>query len=215
MSIRAASSAPTRLSDVWEDEAELRRQVADGDRKASREMVDRYLAAITRFAARLLGDRAEAEDVAQETFLRLWRQAHRWQPRARLSTWLYRVAHNLCVDRLRSRQTRAAAPPPEPPEGPPDPGALLESRDAAEAVAQALGQLPERQRAAMVLTYYEGLRNYEAAEVMDVTVDALESLLARARRQLKKQLVHPRAGGAGVRDHRRKQRARGAQGAKP
>ena len=72
MSTRAASSAPTRLSDVWEDEAELLRQVAEGDRKASREMVDRYLAAITRFAARLLGDAAEAEDVAQETFLRLW-----------------------------------------------------------------------------------------------------------------------------------------------
>ena len=215
MSNAAASLTPTRPSDEWEDEAELLRQVADGDPKASREMVDRYLAPITRFAARLLGDAAEAEDVAQEAFLRLWRQARRWEPRAKLSTWLYRVAHNLCIDRLRSRQIRAGAPPPESPEGPPDASTLLENRDTAEAVTQALRELPERQRAAMVLTHYEGLRNYEAAEVMDVTVDALESLLARARRQLKKRLLSARAGGAGDRDHRQEREVRGPKGAKP
>ncbi|MBW2525157.1 MAG: sigma-70 family RNA polymerase sigma factor [Deltaproteobacteria bacterium] len=187
MSTRAASSTPTRLSDPWEDEAALLQQVADGDRAASRELVDRYLGAITRFAFRLLGDRAEAEDVAQESFLRLWRQARRWEPKAKLSTWLYRVAHNLCIDRLRAKKTRAEAPP-DGDEASLDASDLLERRRVVDAVAAALEELPERQRAALALTYYEGLRNYEAAEVMDVSVEALESLLARARRQLKKRL---------------------------
>lgn len=205
MSTRAASSTPTRPSDAWEDEAALLRQAADGDAGASRELVDRHLAAITRFAFRLLGDRAEAEDVAQEAFLRLWRQARRWKPKAKLSTWLYRVAHNLCIDRLRARRTQAS--PPEPSEGPLDASALLERRQVADAVSRALDGLPERQRAAVVLTYYEGLRNYESAEVMGVEVDALESLLARARRKLRKALRHTRAAAAG--DDRETQTASG------
>lgn len=187
MSNRTASSEPSPAAGTWVDEAELLRQAAAGDQAASREIVDRHLPAITRYAYRLLGDAAEAEDVTQETFLRLWRQARRWKPRARLSTWLYRVAHNLCVDRLRVRKTRADAQP-ERPEGPLDAGELLERREVSSAVAQALDELPERQRAAIALTHYEGLRNYEAAEVLEVSVEALESLLARARRQLRKRL---------------------------
>lgn len=200
MSSRAASSETDGLSSAWQDEAALLARVAAGDPAASRAVVDRYLGSIHRFAYRLLGDQAEAEDIAQEAFLRLWRQAARWEPRATIGTWLYRVARNLCVDRLRARQTRRQAPPPEPPEPTPDGASLLERRELSESVQQAIEELPERQRMALVLVHYEGLRNYEAAEVMEVHVDALESLLARARRQLRQRLRPLREGrGAPVR----------------
>jgi len=188
------SSASERPAGAWQDEAELIGRVAAGSAAASRLLVDRYLPLITRYAYRCLGDAAEAEDIAQETFMRLWRQAPAWQPRAQLSTWLYRVAHNLCVDRLRARRTRTGAPLPEPPEPPPQAPALLERREVTAAVVRALDELPPRQRTALALVYYEGLKNYEAAEVMGVQVDALESLLARGRRKLKQRL---RPGGSG------------------
>ena len=188
MSAAAASSDSDGSISAWRNEAALLRKVAEGDEAASRTMVDRYLKPIHRFAFRMLGDRAEAEDVAQEAFLRLWRQAPRWKPQAKLSTWLYQVAKNLCVDRLRARKTRQTAAPPHPPEQPPNGAASLERRQLSESVQAAIEQLPERQQAALVLVHFQGLRNVEAAEVLDVKVDALESLLARARRQLRKRL---------------------------
>jgi RNA polymerase sigma-70 factor (ECF subfamily) len=188
MSPAAASSDTDGSTSVWQDEAALLHQVAEGHRAASRTVVDRYLAPIHRFAFRLLGDRAEAEDVAQETFLRLWRQAPRWKPKAKVSTWLYQVARNLCVDRLRARQTRQEAAPPNPPESAPNGASLLERRQLSERVQGAVAQLPERQRMALVLVHFQGLGNIEAAAVMEVKVEALESLLARARRQLRKRL---------------------------
>ena len=193
MTSAAASSDPERPLRAWEEEAAVVRRVAEGERAASRQLVDQYLKPVTRYAFRMLGDAAEAEDVAQETFVKLWREAARWQPRAKLSTWLYRVAHNACVDRLRARKTREATPLPELSAEGQQPGELLERREASEAVAHALSELPERQRAAIALVYYQGLRNYEAAEVLGVKVEAVESLLARARRQLKRVLRPPSA----------------------
>jgi len=200
MSPAAASSETDGSISVWLDEAALLRQVAEGDGVASRAVVDRYLTPIHRFAFRLLGDRAEAEDVAQESFLRLWRQAPRWKPKAKVSTWLYRVARNLCVDRLRARQTRQDASPPNPPEPAPNGASLLERRQLSETVQAAVGQLPERQRTALVLVHFQGLGNIEAAKVMDVNIEALESLLARARRQLRKRLrpLHDRPDDAAI-----------------
>jgi len=196
MSPPSASSNTNGSPSEWQDEAALLRRVAAGDGAASRIVVDRYLGSIHRFAFRLLGDRAEAEDVTQEAFFRLWRQAPRWEPRARVGTWLYRVARNLCVDRLRARKTRQDAAPPEPPEPAPNGAALLERRQLSESVQAAIAQLPERQRSALTLVHFEGLGNIEAAKIMDVTVEALESLLARARRQLRKRLkpVQPSRG---------------------
>jgi RNA polymerase sigma-70 factor, ECF subfamily len=170
-------------------DAELIGRARAGERAALRRMVDDHLPSITRFAFRMLGDRAEAEDVAQETFLRLWRELDRWEPRARLSTWLHRVAHNLCVDRLRARrQVRLTddAEVADPQEGV---AARLESLERTEALSGALGALPERQRAAVTLVYHQGLSNREAADVLGVEVDALESLLARGRQGLRKLLA--------------------------
>lgn len=169
-------------------DAALIRKVAGGDAKAARSLVDAHLATITRFAFRMLGDSSEAEDVAQESFLRLWRQADQWQPRASISTWLHQVAHNLCVDRLRTRRPVGDDSVDQPDSQLPAP-AQLEQHEQSKAVQRALSQLTERQRAAVALVYFEGMSNQQAAEVLGVHVDALESLLVRARQSLRQQLL--------------------------
>jgi RNA polymerase sigma-70 factor (ECF subfamily) len=172
------------------DEQALVARVADGDVRAYRELVDRHLSGIHAFLFRLMGSRAEAEEVAQETFLKLWSKAGSFVPRAKPSTWLYRVAHNLAVDRLRRRHdTRAEAEPDEMPASG-RPGEQLEQKQLAVAVQTALAALPERQRAAIELVHYQGLSTTEAAEVLDVGEHALESLLARARKKLRETLAH-------------------------
>jgi len=165
---------------------DLLARIARSDSAAVREMVARKLPRLLALAARILGDRMEAEDVAQEAFLRIWRLAPRWEPgRARFDTWLYAVAFNLCRDRLRRRREVYVAEQPDTadPSSAPDRG--LDERDNTRTVESALAMLPERQREAIVLQYYEELSNLEAAAVMGISVEALESLLARARRNLR------------------------------
>jgi RNA polymerase sigma-70 factor (ECF subfamily) len=184
----ASSTDETESLSQRENDGELVRRVAAGDKGASRALVDRYLRSIVSFAYRMLGDVAEAEDVAQETFLRLWKNADRWEPRAKLTTWLHHVARNLCVDRLRSRRKVSAGEVPDHADSRPGAALQLESRQRDRAVQEALSELVERQRAAIALVYYQGLSNREAADVLGVDVDALESLLARGRRALRKRL---------------------------
>jgi RNA polymerase sigma-70 factor (ECF subfamily) len=160
-------------------------RVGKGDAEAARAMVVRKLPRLLALATRMLGDPAEAEDVAQESFVRLWRQAGRWRAGgARFDTWLHRVALNLCYDRLRRRET-AVEKVPERADPGPAPDQRLEEADTTRRVASALQALPDRQREAIVLAYYQGLSNIEAAEVMEISIEALESLLARARRRLR------------------------------
>ena len=142
----------------------------------------------------MLGDTAEAEDVTQETMLRLWRIAPDWQATGRaLGTWLYRVASNLCIDRLRRRRASAATPARDRRRGARAPLRRLEARDRAAALDAALGALPERQRLAVVLRHFEDRSNPEIAAILDVSVEAVESLLARARRALAAALAAARA----------------------
>ena len=168
------------------DEA-LMLRLQGGDETAFNELLDRHLKPVAGFAYRMLGDAAEAYDVAQETFLRLWRFRAAWQPRAQLRAWLLRVARNLCVDRFRRREVVTDRMPEEI-----DlrigPSGELQRKEAATLVGDALAGLPERQRAAIALVYYEGHSNTEAAKVLGVSVDALESLLARARRGMRRHL---------------------------
>lgn len=161
---------------------------AKGDAGAARVLTGRHLGRVYGFAARLLGDRAEAEDVAQEAMLRLWRGAADWRAgEAQLSSWLYRVTVNLCTDRQRSkarRRTEALEEGAEPPDDRPDAEAALMQRERADALQAALATLPDRQRQAVVLRHIEGLTNPEIAAILEVGVEAVESLTARGKRAL-------------------------------
>jgi len=177
------------LAAVDPDE-ELLMRVADGDPAASRALVGRKLPRILGLAQRMLTDSTEAEDVAQEAFLRVWRQAPRWRPgQAKLDTWLHRVTLNLCYDRLRRRREIATDNPPEVADEGPAPDRGLQAQDTGRRVSAALARLPDRQREAVVLCHYQELGNIEAAAVMGVTVEALESLLSRGRRALRAALA--------------------------
>jgi RNA polymerase sigma-70 factor (ECF subfamily) len=163
---------------------------ARGDAGAARELARRFTPRALGYAARLLGgDRAEAEDVAQEAMLRLWRQAPAWREgEAQLSTWLYRVVTNLCTDRIRARARRGGGvdlddAPEVADDRPVGPLPLIEA-DRMAALSAALAALPERQRQAVVLRHIEGLSNPEIAGIMDIGVEAVESLTARGKRAL-------------------------------
>jgi RNA polymerase sigma-70 factor (ECF subfamily) len=164
-------------------------RVGRGDGEACRALVERHLGRVVALAARVLGSAAEAEDVAQEVFTRVWTSAGSWRPgAARFTTWLHRVALNLCLDRLARRREAPLESAPEPVDPGPTPAARLEEAEVRQRVGREIAALPERQRVALALCHYEGLRNIEAAEIMGVTVEALESLLARARRTLRVRL---------------------------
>lgn len=165
----------------------------NGDRQAFARIVGRNIDALTRFAERMLGSRVEAEDVVQDVFLRAWKQTGSWRSgEARFSTWLHRVAMSRCIDRVRGRRETVmddisllASP-----DLPPDHG--LQQQSVAERVRLALAGLAERQRAAVILCHYEEMTNIEAAATLEVSVDALESLLARGRRALRAALLPER-----------------------
>lgn len=162
---------------------------ANGDRAAACALTRRITPRVLAYAHRLLsGDRAEAEDVAQETMLRLWRVAPDWrQGEAKVVTWAYRVATNLCTDRLRVNRRRGRIGLEDAPDVP-DPALGVEDRlvrdDRLGALRSALAQLPGRQRQAVVLRHIEGLSNPDIAAVMDLGIEAVESLTARGKRAL-------------------------------
>lgn len=132
------------------------------------------------YAARTLNDRAVADDVAQDVMLRLWSNAGSFDPgRAKFSTWLYQIAYHRCIDELRRRSRLSEWRPDE------EEPVAAEGDNRKDALAAALGRLPERQRSALVLTYYQGLANREVASMMGISVRALESLLVRARKALR------------------------------
>ncbi len=166
-------------------------RVGTGDHAACHALVERHLARIVAFAGRVLGDRTMAEDVAQEVFLRLWSHAQRWQPSgARLTTWLHRIALNLCLDWLARRREAPLDNVNEPVDLKPHASVLLQAQDLVRQVEKAMDALPDSQRIAITLCYYQGLRNKEAAQMMEISVEALESLLARGRRTLKSRLCN-------------------------
>jgi len=168
-------------------DADLVRSAGAGDAQAASALVRKHLPRMISLARRMLNDAAEAEDVAQEVFLRVWREAPRWKPGgAKFETWMHRVALNQCYDRLRRRREKA------------DPDAGINIADpaplASEAwlaqqrtvkVGAALAKLPERQRSAIELVHFQELTNIAAAETLEISVEALESLLSRGRRALK------------------------------
>lgn len=160
--------------------------MARGSPEALGVLVDRHTQALFRVAWRMLGNSADAEDAVQETFAKLWSQAAHWKPSGLgAGSWLRRVCVNHCLDRLRRRKHVADVEIPERA----DPSVGVEQGIAAEQTRQiardAIMRLPERQRLAIILTYYEELPNAAVAEILDLNIKALESLLVRARQALR------------------------------
>lgn len=169
-------------------------RAAAGDAAAVRALVNRYSSGVLALATRMLGDTAEAEDVTQETFIRAWKALPGWEPRAKFSTWLHRVALNLCYDRLRKRREVLAGDQlPDRPDTALGPQDVLDQAQRVKAVETAIAALPERQSAALTLCALQGHSQAEAADIMEISVEALESLLARARRTLRTQLLNGRS----------------------
>ena len=175
---------------------DLMRRVGKGDRAACQTLVERHLGRVVTFAHRMLGSRHDAEDAAQEVFLRVWAAAAGWRGGSRFTTWLHRVAANVCLDRIAKVSTMRDAPTAELPEiADPHPGPSVgaEAAEVKHHVLDALAALPPNQRLAVTLCHCEGLRNVEAAAIMGISVEALESLLARGRRAMRARL-RPMAG---------------------
>ncbi|MEZ5685283.1 MAG: RNA polymerase sigma factor [Paracoccaceae bacterium] len=166
----------------------------NGDPAAARSLTLRFAPLAFRVAYRMLGDRAEAEDMAQEAMLRLWKIAPDWRNgEAKVSTWLYRVVSNLATDRLRRRRGVGLDEAPEIEDGRASVLDGMIETDRAAALQAALQALPERQRKAVVLRHIEGLSNPEIAEAMEIGVEAVESLTSRGKRGLAKLLAGQRA----------------------
>ena len=168
---------------------ELMAAVARRDGRAFERLVQRHLGWSLGFVERMLGSRAEAEDLVQTAFLRVWQGAARWEPKAKFSTWLYRVLHNLCMDQFRTRRAGSEALDEALPDETPGSEERMIGLQREERVRAALAALPARQRAALVLCYYEERSQAEAAALLGVSEGALESLLSRARATLRKWLA--------------------------
>jgi RNA polymerase sigma-70 factor, ECF subfamily len=165
-------------------------RVQHRDQEAFTRLLDRHLGGVQRFLLRFTGNQADADELAQEALLRIWSHARRWQPeRVKFTTWLYRIARNLAIDRHRQRRDTNSVELATLIDEGPDAATLLDAARRTQRMQAAVAALPERQRSALMLCHFEGFSNQDAAAVLDVSVDALESLLARARRTLKTNLL--------------------------
>jgi len=182
-------NAPREATGLEEtSDEDLMPQVAKGDESAFRRLAGRHAAKTFALTRRMLGNDADAEEIVQEAMLRVWVNASRWRPDAAFRTWLYRVTFNLCLNRRRQKVFAPLDDVSEPPDPSPSAADEIERLQTEGLVAKAIGALPDRQRAAIVLTYYEGLSNGEAASVLETTISSVEALLVRAKRTLRAEL---------------------------
>ena len=158
---------------------------AQGDGEAAKVLSARLLPRVLAQATRMLADQAEAEDVAQDAMMRLWKIAPDWrQDEAQVSTWLFRVVANLCTDRLRKRRGVSLDQIAEPVDPQLSAPAQMQENARMRALSAALAELPERQAQAVALRHLEGLSNPQIAQIMDISIRSVESLTARGKRAL-------------------------------
>ncbi|MFN3485433.1 MAG: RNA polymerase sigma factor [Planctomycetota bacterium] len=171
-------------------ETDLMLRVKAGDPAALEELYRLYERPLFSYLYRLSGNRTRAEDLLQETFLRVWRSAARYTPSAKVSTYLFHIAHNLFANEA-ARLRPASLPAPPDPETRSDPAADLERRNTHSAVLQALRTLPEGERACLLLSEYQGLSYSEIAEILDIPVGTVKSRIFNALRRLRDILSPP------------------------
>lgn len=184
-------------NDAWDDHA-LMARVGKGDHEAFRMLVERHQDAVVGTCARMLGDYLDAEDLAQQVFLRIWTHAPSYRPETKFTTYLYTITRHLVFNESRRRSRRREVSSDEREEhshdqarapGEQQPDAVLIQAELQAAVDQAIADLPESQRAAVVLRRYEQLSYEEIAEVLELSLPAVKSLLFRARNALKESLA--------------------------
>jgi RNA polymerase sigma-70 factor (ECF subfamily) len=172
------------------DESDLVRQSANGDHSAYQLLLDRHLFSVSNFVMRMMANTTEAEDIIQETFIRLWTHGYKFDPgKAQLSTWLHNIAHNLCIDYFRKFNRVVNEPTEDKVSNQAGPEEKAMQADMSATVQEAMMKLPERQRSAIIMCHYQGLSNKDAAMILDISIDALESLMARGRKKLKQMLI--------------------------
>jgi len=194
------NAPPTASNEVADSDHELMRRAGIGEERAFARIVERHHVAVIGTIAKMLGNDAEADDLAQQVFLRVWKSAPRFQPRAKFTTWLFTITRNLVFNEIRRKsRARLVSIDESSQEGAPAreladnrtnaPDRQLAATEVAEAIEQAITALPEQQRMALVLRRYEACSYEEIAEVLETTVSAVKSLLFRARSELKERLA--------------------------
>lgn len=185
----APDSTPVAAEIVFDEDSELLDRLATGDEVAFRILVERHIDRAYAIALRIVGNAADAEDVVQDTMLKIWSHRGRWQHgRAKFSTWLYRVISNRCIDLRRKPRNENVETVPEVADSQPGAVEIIERNELNGMLELAMQRLPEQQRIAVIFSYHENMSNGEIAQVMDTTVAAVESLLKRGRQQLRQLL---------------------------
>ncbi|HEV3409531.1 MAG TPA: sigma-70 family RNA polymerase sigma factor [Chthoniobacterales bacterium] len=189
--------APAGPNESDAEDVRLMGLVSAGDMSAFEQLVEKHQALVAGTVGRMLGSNSDVEDVAQQVFVRVWKSAKRYVPRAKFTTWLLKITRNLVFNELRRRKRHAATPLQPEAEGEElplkdqrtsTPEAALLEHELQEAIDAAIAELPETQRLAVVLRRYEELSYEEIAEVLEQSVPAVKSLLFRARTQLRQRL---------------------------
>ncbi len=179
------------------EDARLMELIGGGDMEAFQQLVERHQALVAGTVARMLGSNSDVEDIAQQVFIRVWRSAARYTPKAKFTTWLLKITRNLVFNELRRSKRHTHVPlPPEPgaveasikDEANPAPDKSLLQTELQRAIEQAIMKLPDSQRMALILRRYEDLSYEEIGEILDLSVPAVKSVLFRARMELRARL---------------------------
>ena len=190
----------TQATDQTPTSEDLMVRIAEGDEGAFEALVDRHQTTVLNLIFRFIGDRTQAKDLAQEVFLRVWKGAKGYRPDAKFTTWIYRIAENLCLNELKSARRknwfslRHTTEDTEKtleetlPDKSPSAEDLLLTKERSRQISEALQSLPANQRMALVLKRYDDLPYEEIARIMDCSVSAVESLLVRAKKALQEKL---------------------------